>query len=181
MSCQFLRLILVKIWLSLQGEGFIRALSSGAITTRYLFRNCHFQRPHHAIYSHHESSFLTSVFLSCERHVWVVWSGAWLRDIGDELFAVSLPLKMSSQEHRGQSHHGNGRSNEILVNCTDHSTLFDLLMSALKSLIHPLVIYIYIYMYFIDSGKESIFFRVAVMVWNLMTHGKELLFVCVII
>ncbi len=158
MSCQFLRLILVKIWLSLQGEGFIRALSSGAITTRYLFRNCHFQRPHHAIYSHHESSFLTSVFLSCERHVWVVWSGAWLRDIGDELFAVSLPLKMSSQEHRGQSHHGNGRSNEILVNCTDHSTLFDLLMSALKSLIHPLVIYIYIYICtLLTQGKRAYF------------------------
>lgn len=33
--------------------------------------------------------------------------------LGDELFAVSLPLKINSWEHRGQSHHGSGSSNEI--------------------------------------------------------------------
>lgn len=155
MSCQFLRLILVKIWLSLQGEGFIRALSSGAITTRYLLRNCHFQRLHHAIYSHHESSFLTSVFFSCEREVWVVWARAWLMDVlGDEFFAVSLPLKMNSREHRGQSHHSSGSSNEILVNYTDHSTLFALIMSALTSLTHPLALYICT---LLTQGKRAYF------------------------
>lgn len=138
MSCQFLRLMLVKIRLSLQVEGCIRALSYGAISTQYLFEKLALSKTA----SHNlESSWV--LFFSCERQIWVVWAGAWLMDaLGDELFAVSLPLKMNSQVHWGQSVYGSGSSNEILVNCTGHLTLFALLMSALKSFTHSLALYV---------------------------------------
>lgn len=60
--------------------------------------------------------------------------------LGDELFAVSLPLKMNSRVHRGQSVRGSGSSNEIFVNCTGYLPRFALLMSALNSLTHSLYV-----------------------------------------
>jgi len=136
MSCQFLRLM-VEIWLSLQVEGCIRPLSSGAISTQYLFIE-KLSLSKTASYNHHKSLFLTSLFfmqktdLSCLN--WSLTDGCF----GRWIICNKFVLENEFTGAEGTAITASGSSNEILVNCTGHLPLFALLMSALKSLTQAL-------------------------------------------